>query len=145
MRTEKRDMYCLIVDDNPDCRWIARKVVEQMGFKTRIAGSGREAVAITRESLPGAVLLDWNLLDMNGLAFIDELQRIPSGRTVPVIMCTGEAAQEKVQTALASGARGYLIKPFSEQDVVKQFGLLRIRPTTTVLGRPLGATPPEAL
>lgn len=133
MRTEKLDTYCLIVDDDPDCRLIAKKIVELMGFKTRIAGSGREAVVISQEILPGVVMLDWNMPDMDGLSFMEDLKRIPSGKAVPVIMCTGEAVQTKVQAALASGARGYLVKPFSEQDVIKQFGLLRIRPTTTLL------------
>jgi two-component system chemotaxis response regulator CheY len=133
MRTVKLDTQCLIVEDDPDCQWIAQKIVEQMGFKTRIAGSGKEAVAFSRQSLPGVVMLDWHMPDMDGLAFMEELKRIPSGRKVPVIMCTGEAGQEKVEAALASGARGYLVKPFSGPDVAKQFALLRIRPTTTIL------------
>src|SRR6185437_14005251 len=120
MRTERIDMYCLIVDDDAECRLIGQKMVEQMGFKACVARSGREAVTISRESLPGVVMLDWNLPDMDGLNFLEELKRLPSGRKVPVIMCTGEANQTKVQTALSSGAKGYLVKPFSEKDVAKQ-------------------------
>src|ERR1700735_4146871 len=122
-------MYCLIVDDNVDALFIARKLVANLGFLTRTAKTGTEALATAKTHLPLLVLLDWHMPDMSGLEFIDQLKRIRGAYKVPVVMCTGESNEQKVKAALDRGAKGYLLKPFSEGDVVKQFGHLKIWPS----------------
>ncbi len=120
--------YCLIVDDDEDSLFISQKIVGKMGFLTHTARNGAEALAEIEKKLPQLILLDWNMPSMSGLEFIKRLKQIRYGSQIPIIMCTGESEAKKVREALASGVKGYLVKPFSEGEVVKQLEYLKIRP-----------------
>jgi len=119
---------CFIVDDDEDALFIGQKIVSKMGFTTHTARSAVEALAEIEKKLPQLILLDWNMPSMSGLEFIAHLKKIPGGYKIPIIMCTGESDEKHVRTALANGVKGYLVKPFSESDVAKQFEYLKIKP-----------------
>jgi len=121
-------MYCLIVDDDEDCLFIGQKIVGEMGFSTRIARSGEEALEICMRKLPQAILLDWSLPGMDGLTFLEKLKRLNDGYKVTIVMSTGHSEEKKVKEALASGVKGYLIKPFTKEDIARQFAYLRVKP-----------------
>jgi two-component system chemotaxis response regulator CheY len=118
---------CLVVDDSRVVRKAARRIVETLGFTVREAADGAEALAACREALPQVVLLDWNMPVMDGISFL-RAARAEFGPDRPVVvLCTTEAALERIVEALEAGAQEYIMKPFDAallQDKFVQAGLL---------------------
>ena len=118
---------CLVVDDSRVVRKAARRIVETLGFAVREAEDGAQALAACREAMPKVVLLDWNMPVMDGISFL-RAARAEFGPDRPVVvLCTTEAAVERIVEALDAGAQEYIMKPFDAvllQDKFAQAGLL---------------------
>jgi two-component system chemotaxis response regulator CheY len=101
-----------------------RKIVErslrQAGVhltKVLEAGNGAEALAILQESQVDLILCDINMPIMDGLEFVKQLAGISNATGVPVVMITTEGSESHVVQALSCGARGYIRKPFTTDQV----------------------------
>ncbi|WP_431270440.1 response regulator [Dankookia sp. P2] len=118
---------CLVVDDSRVVRKAVRRIVETFGFTVREAEDGAQALAACREAMPRVVLLDWNMPVMDGISFL-RAARAEFGPDRPVVvLCTTEAALERIVEALDAGAQEYIMKPFDAallQDKFVQAGLL---------------------
>ena len=62
--------HCLVVDDSAVIRKVAKRILEELRFTASEAENGREALDQCRVSMPDAVLLDWNMPVMDGIAFL---------------------------------------------------------------------------
>jgi CheY-like chemotaxis protein len=80
----------LVVDDDPDLRRRLRGLLEKEGLEVDEAGDGRAAVTRLDEQWPGLILLDLLMPEMDGFAFLAELQRREEGRSVPVVVLTAK-------------------------------------------------------
>jgi two-component system chemotaxis response regulator CheY len=81
------------------------------------AGSGLEALAAIQLKKPDLILSDINMPAMSGLEFVRKLQEVPGMKDVPVVMITTEASESHVVEALSYGAKGYIRKPFTPDQV----------------------------
>ena len=107
----------LIVDDMPDMAQNVRKLlhfekdIEVIG----VAASGRDAISMASSLRPDVVLMDINLRDMDGLKATEVITRqTPS----TVVMMSVQSEPEYLTRAMMVGARGYLIKPFTSDDLI---------------------------
>ena len=66
---------------------------------------------------PELIFLDINMPVMNGLEFIKQLPEVENGKGVPVVMITTEGSESHVVEALSCGAKGYIRKPFTPEQV----------------------------
>jgi DNA-binding NarL/FixJ family response regulator len=99
----------LIVDDNPDFRRVARRLLEAEGYDVvGVAGDAGEALVAAGELAPEVVLLDVNLPDGSGFDVAARFARERPGTAV--LLTSTRAAADFEQLALASGARGFLAK-----------------------------------
>jgi two-component system chemotaxis response regulator CheY len=118
---------CLVVDDSAVVRKVARRILEKLGFEVREAADGQQALDACRAEMPRAVLLDRNMPVLDGIGFLKAL-RAEYGPDEPiVVMCTTEAAMERIMEGLEAGAQEYVMKPFDEAiiaDKLTQAGLL---------------------
>ncbi len=108
----------LIVDDSSAIRKILRRVLAQTGLDIEDvyeAGDGAQALAQMAQFQVSLVLSDINMPTMDGLEFLSHLK--DEGRDVPVIMISTEGAQAKVLRAVELGARGYVRKPFTVEQI----------------------------
>ncbi|WP_353256873.1 response regulator [Hyphomonas sp.] len=112
---------CLIVDDSRVVRKVASRIVRDLGFAVTEAAEGAEALLMCRESMPDAVILDWNMPVMNGLDFVKALRREEGGKTPRVVFCTIETGAEHIQEALRSGADEFIMKPFDAEILESKF------------------------
>ena len=112
---------CLVVDDSGVVRKIARRILEEMGFEIIEAEDGDQALEFCKQSLPTAVLLDWNMPVMDGYEFITLLRRMPGGDKPKVVFCTTENGMDHIARALAAGADEYIMKPFDKDIVADKF------------------------
>jgi len=114
------DITALIVDDSAVMRKIVERSLRQAGvdlMQVLEAGNGAEALAILKESAVDLVLCDINMPVMNGLEFVRQLATMHRAKDVPVVMITTEGSEAHVVQALSSGARGYIRKPFTPDEV----------------------------
>ena len=119
---------CLVVDDSRVIRKVARRILEDLGFETAEAADGAQALAWCRAAMPDAVLLDWNMPVMDGLAFLRALRQEEGGRKPVVVFCTVENDLEHISRALEAGADEYIMKPFDSEILESKFaeaGLVR--------------------
>ncbi|HTZ99766.1 MAG TPA: response regulator [Candidatus Aquilonibacter sp.] len=110
----------LIVDDSTVMRKIVERSLGQAGIKlTEVfeAGNGAEALAVLQENRVDLVLCDINMPVMDGLEFIKQLASVENAKGVPVVMITTEGSESHVVQALSSGARGYIRKPFTLEQI----------------------------
>ena len=112
---------CLVVDDSSVVRKIARSILEDMDFQITEAEDGEQALESCRETMPDAVLLDWNMPVMDGYEFLGNLRRMPGGDAPKVVFCTTENDMDHISRALHAGANEYIMKPFDKDIVAAKF------------------------
>jgi two-component system chemotaxis response regulator CheY len=112
-----RKKLCLIVDDSPMIRKIARRFLSEFGFDVDEAENGQTGVDKCLGRLPEIVLLDWNMPVMNGIEFLRALRRMPNGDRPSVILCTTEADVSHINEAYEAGTNEYLVKPFDRSSL----------------------------
>lgn len=113
--------HCLVVDDSAVIRKVARRILEDMSFKTSEAENGRDALDQCRKSMPDVVLLDWNMPVMDGIAFLVALRKESGGDSPMVIFCTTENDVEHITRAISAGANEYIMKPFDRGIIEAKF------------------------
>ncbi|MGB8885554.1 MAG: response regulator [Candidatus Korobacteraceae bacterium] len=112
----------LIVDDSSVMRKIVARALQQGGVslgQILEAGNGLEALEILRREKVDLVLSDINMPVMNGLEFVRQLRSVENAQGIPVVMITTEGSESHVMEAISCGARGYIRKPFTP-DQMKQ-------------------------
>jgi two-component system chemotaxis response regulator CheY len=110
----------LIVDDSSVMRKIVDRSLRQAGLDIKEvfeASNGVEALARMQETRVDLILSDINMPTMDGLELVRQLQAVENAKGVPIVMVTTEAGESHVVQALSSGARGYIRKPFSPDQI----------------------------
>jgi len=118
---------CLIVDDSKVIRTVARRILEDFEFSVDEAENGKIALESCSNSIPDAILLDWNMPQMDGIEFLKELRKMPEGGSPIVIFCTTMGDMTHIREALNCGANEYIIKPFDSEIMkskLQQTGLI---------------------
>ena len=110
----------LIVDDSSVMRKIVERSLRQAGINlTQVfeAGNGSEALTVLAANRVDLILCDINMPVMDGLEFVKQLPAVPNATGIPVVMITTEGSEAHVMQALSLGARGYIRKPFTPDQV----------------------------
>jgi len=107
-----------VADDHPVVRHgiIANVKPQPDTIVVAEAGDGVEALALIKEALPDVVLLDLRMPRMDGLDVLTEVKtsRLPC----KVIIMTTFDSEEDVQRAMKAGARGYLLKDSTQEEIL---------------------------
>lgn len=113
-------MRILSVDDSAATRYFIKKAVDVLGFEFLEAADGEEGLEIlARENgMIDLILLDRHMPVMDGMAMLKELKAHEKFKAIPVTMVTVEVEREEIQKAIAGGAKNYLIKPFSQENLI---------------------------
>ena len=118
----------LVVDDSAVVRKVARRMLEKHGCAVREAEDGEKALEAVAATMPRLVLLDRNMPVLDGIGFLKAL-RARYGTSEPlVVMCTTEAAQEKILEGLEAGADEYVMKPFDESILLEKLAQVGFAP-----------------
>jgi len=113
-------MRIMTVDDSRATRLFIKNAVDVLGFDFLEAKDGKEALKILLEEngKVDLILLDWNMPVMNGMEMLDELKSNDILKEIPVTMVTTEIERHKVVQAIGKGAKNYVMKPFSQEDLI---------------------------
>jgi two-component system, chemotaxis family, chemotaxis protein CheY len=110
----------LIVDDSSVMRKIVERSLRQAGVeleKVVEASNGAEALTALNDNAVDLILCDINMPVMDGLEFVKQIAGVQNAKGVPVVMITNEGSESHVVQALSAGARGYIRKPFTPDQV----------------------------
>jgi DNA-binding NarL/FixJ family response regulator len=108
----------LVVDRNAGTRSRVSSLLEHMGYETRQAQNGREALEAARQVQPALVLLEVNLAEVSGYEVCREL-RDRYGDDIAIIFLTGDRTEPYDRVAgLLLGADDYIVKPFDEGELL---------------------------
>ena len=116
-------MRALIVDDSAVMRKVIERALRQAGLdfsEVLEASNGEEALQVLRQDAPhrlDLILCDINMPVMDGLQFLRQRLAEDLANAVPVVMITTEGSKPLVLGAIAAGAKGYICKPFTPDQV----------------------------
>ena len=108
--------HVLVIDDEPNMRWVLQAALDKAGYHTHAAASGEEALALLAGTSIDVVILDVKLKGMDGLATLRQMHaRWPR---VVVLILTAFGTVATAVEALQSGASDYLRKPFDIEEIL---------------------------
>jgi two-component system chemotaxis response regulator CheY len=110
----------LIVDDMSTMRKLVKKACMAIGFTEFVeAGDGAQGFeALGNSALPiGLILSDWNMPNCTGIDLLKRVRADTRFKHLPFLLITAETEQHQVVEAAAARVSGYLIKPFSAEQI----------------------------
>ena len=109
----------LAVDDSISMRQLVRATLQGAGYEIAQAANGVAALDYAKtHAAPHLVLTDINMPDMDGLTLVRELRALPDYKHIPILMLTTESSQDVRRRAKEFGATGWIVKPFSPQELL---------------------------
>lgn len=103
----------LIVEDNDLNMKLFRDLLAAHGYETVHTRSGREAMALARETQPDLILMDMQLPEVSGLEVTQWLKNDAALRHIPVVAVTAFAMKGDEEKIRSGGCDDYLAKPIS--------------------------------
>lgn len=117
--------HVLLVDDDPDIRYIAEIALARVGGLAVSLAASAEAARLCLESArPDLLVLDVTMPQCDGPTFFRELRRDPRWATLPVIFLTARTSLDDVQGFLDLGVQGVVAKPFDPMTLAQQLGAM---------------------
>jgi diguanylate cyclase (GGDEF)-like protein/PAS domain S-box-containing protein len=107
----------LVIDDSEQISsLLAHTILPQQHYAVRTAATGWDGLVQVRQRRPDLILLDLQLPDASGLQMLRRISELDA--TIPVILMTAHGSEQVAVDAFRLGARNYVIKPFSEDEII---------------------------
>ncbi len=108
----------LVIDDNPDIRFLICNILEELNFKVRSAANYDQAVLEINSRLPDLAIIDIKLdkPDKDGIDLLKLI--IKKNKETPVIMISGHATVQIAVEAIRLGAYEFIEKPFTKEKII---------------------------
>src|SRR5262245_52277482 len=141
----QRPLHILLVEDNVVNQRLTVRMLQKWGHSVVVAGNGQEALAALACETFALVLMDVQMLDMDGLATtaVIRTQEQTTGTHIPIVALTAHAMQEDRERCLAAGMDAYLSKPLQAPQLFELIDSLVPgtvpMPEMTGAGAPSGA------
>jgi two-component system, OmpR family, alkaline phosphatase synthesis response regulator PhoP len=110
----------LLVDDEPNIVLSLEFLIEQAGYRSRVARDGEAALKAIEESKPDLVLLDVMLPKRDGFDVCQTIRANPAWNDIRIVMLTAKGRDSEREKGLALGADAYITKPFSTREAMEQ-------------------------
>ena len=107
----------LIVDDEQSIRLLVRRLLSQ-NYIVLEASDGEEAIDIARRENPDLILMDIMMPKVDGYTACHQITKGQATKAIPVVMLTGVGHELNKKLSFEVGAKGYITKPFSLQDLL---------------------------
>lgn len=138
----------LVVDDSREMRdLMVNYILRPNGYATLIADNGAAGINLARQAGPDLIVADMKMPEMTGLELAQTVLRENLG--IPVILVTAEGSEELAKLALRSGVADYVIKPFSEEELLgavrRALGAVQARRDHTRMQAELAAAHQQAV
>lgn len=109
----------LVVDDSPvDAQNLVR-ILSDAGMVVSVATSGKEALEKAKAEKPALIMMDVNMPELDGFGATRLLSQDPVTKGIPVIFVTGKDQKADRVFAQMLGAKGYVTKPYTADEILK--------------------------
>lgn len=108
----------LTVDDSASIRQMVSFTLKEAGYEVSEAFDGVDAVNKSLNNQFNLVITDLNMPNMDGITLIKKLRENPNYKFTPIIMLTTESQETKKQEGKAAGATGWIVKPFTPEQLI---------------------------
>jgi len=110
----------MVVDDSAVMRMMIKNILVNNGFEVAgEAGNGRAAVKKYKEVRPDIVTMDVTMDEMNGIEALSRIMGIDPEAKIVMVSSMGQ--EVVVRDAIMLGAKGFILKPFNEKQIVEMF------------------------
>ncbi len=107
----------LTVDDSASVRQMVKFTLSDAGYTVLEAADGADA--LTKLTGPvHLVITDLNMPNLDGIGLIRRLRANPACKGLPIVMLTTESQESSKQEGKAAGATGWIVKPFTQQQLL---------------------------
>ena len=108
----------LIVDDEPSIVVPIQFLMEQQGYNVLVAENGEDALDVIYKYKPDLILLDIMLPRIDGYEVCEIVRLNPEYRNTKIIFLTAKGREVEIAKGLALGANAYIVKPFSNTELI---------------------------
>lgn len=108
----------LIVEDDPDTRFILRRSLEKSKYEVEATENGKTALKALESFSPKVIIADWTMPEMDGLELCQILKDDPRYKLIYFIILTARSSLKDRVTGLDFGADDFLIKPVETQELL---------------------------
>lgn len=130
----------LSVDDSRMIHTLINKGFAPYDVQMVFASNGAEGLEVAAKEKPDVILLDVTMPVMDGVECLGKLKADPALKDIPVIMLTAEAGKENVLKIAKMGVRDYIVKPFTEANVIDRVSrLVTLKPKGAAAAAPAPA------
>jgi len=112
----------LIVEDSYATAKIISKILAGEGYRTFLAGNGREALDVVEAEDPELVIADWMMPEMTGVELCRRIKDDPRRESIYVIILTSLAGRIEETLGETVRADDYMVKPFNKSEIVARVG-----------------------
>lgn len=110
------DAHILIVEDEEDLAENLSDLLELEGFETKVCHTGELALQAVEEHVPDLVLLDIQLMGMDGIEVLKRLK--DSHPTLPVFMVSASSQRGMKENLDKFGADAFVLKPYDQDELL---------------------------
>jgi len=107
----------LIVDDSPTDTVAIYRMLKKYGHNVMFADSGMSGIAMAREQQPDVILMDVVMPEINGYQATRRLSQDKMTAHIPVVMVSSKTQETDRVWGLRQGAKAYVCKPASEEEL----------------------------
>lgn len=115
----RQKIRILVAEDNPTNQKLIQKILENAGFHSNLATTGREVIEALKTEVYDLILMDVQMPEMDGMDATREIRsrEKTSGTHVPIIALTAHAMKGDMEKCLEAGMDGYLSKPVKKNEL----------------------------
>ncbi|HFE67335.1 MAG TPA: tetratricopeptide repeat protein [Chloroflexi bacterium] len=111
--------HILVADDDALVQEALQAFLTNLGFMVTGASNGRTALKLAQKIIPDMIMLDLMMPDMDGVATVAQMRRIPSLKRVPIIAISASTLAQEHEKSLAAGFTRFLPKPIQLNKLFK--------------------------
>lgn len=108
----------MAVDDSPSVLQAVKITLKGAGYGVVEAKDGRDALEKMKQTPIDMLITDLNMPNMDGITLIKQVRQDANTKFIPIIMLTTESMDSKKQEGKAAGATGWIVKPFTPEQLV---------------------------
>lgn len=110
----------LVVDDSGTMRIMFKQILNKAGYENLVmAINGVDGLEKVKQEKPDLIVSDWNMPQMDGLEFLQELRKTDEFKNLPFIMATAQSDKGQQIAIMEAGGNGHVPKPFDENQISK--------------------------
>ena len=108
----------MTVDDSSSIRQMVSFTLREAGYSVVEAVDGLDALMKLKNNKIDMLITDLNMPNLDGIGLIKEVRNTAESKFVPILMLTTESQAEKKQQGKISGATGWIVKPFNQEQLL---------------------------